>query len=589
VVQRKELAMEKKLSGEEHLFVANSLQALGFVLRDSHNPDQAEVMFREALGMRRKLLGNENPLVASSLYWLGTALSVQGKHAEAEAAYREALEIRRKLPIATQLQVANLLDSLGQEIRLQGKHADAEPLYREALAIRRKLLGNQHPDVAISLENLAYELRLQGKRAEGEALYREALAMRRRLLGNEHPSVATSFSYVISALREDGKLDEAEALLRDELVQVQTPGTNAPAQVSARLGFALYSLAGVRRERKSLNEARSLAEEAYTLYQRYPDWPELQRRQASWVLRLVLTDLGDSAGLEALELRKLNDLRARVSDLRARRPADDPQLAAACSELLGTLHLAKKFAEAEPLYRELLASREAMIPDDWRTFNTRSILGDCLLGQTNYAAAEPLLLSGYEGMKQREDKIPAASKRHVKETIQRLVKLYEATDQPEKAAEWKKKLAEFNQAEAENVYRELLPLRSKLSADDPQLAAALARLTQTLLAQGKFDVAESLARECLSIREKKLPDDWLTFNARSMLGTSLLLQTDYDAAEPLLISGYEGMRQRMDKIPAGSKRYVKETGQRLVQLYEATDKPEQAAEWKKKLADFNQP
>jgi len=52
-----------------------------------------------------------------------------------------------------------------------------------------------------------------------------------------------------------------------------------------------------------------------------------------------------------------------------------------------------------------------------------------------------LLLSGYEGMKQREDRIPAGSKPRVKEALQRLVQLYEATGQSEKATEWKKKLA----------------------------------------------------------------------------------------------------------------------------------------------------
>ena len=77
------------------------------------------------------------------------------------------------------------------------------------------------------------------------------------------------------------------------------------------------------------------------------------------------------------------------------------------------------------------------------------MLGGSLLGQKKYAEAEPLLLSGYEGMKQREDKIPATGKSRVKETLQRLVQLYESTGQSEKAAEWKKKLAEFDQTEAE--------------------------------------------------------------------------------------------------------------------------------------------
>ena len=52
-------------------------------------------------------------------------------------------------------------------------------------------------------------------------------------------------------------------------------------------------------------------------------------------------------------------------------------------------------------------------------------------------------------MKLREDKIPANGKPRLKETLQRLVQLYEAKGQSENPAEWNKKLTEFDQAEAE--------------------------------------------------------------------------------------------------------------------------------------------
>ena len=66
----------------------------------------------------------------------------------------------------------------------------------------------------------------------------------------------------------------------------------------------------------------------------------------------------------------------------------------------------RKWAEAETVLRECLAIREKAQPDDWSTFNTRSLLGGSLLGQKKFAEAEPLILAGYEGMKAREDKIP---------------------------------------------------------------------------------------------------------------------------------------------------------------------------------------
>ena len=79
-------------------------------------------------------------------------------------------------------------------------------------------------------------------------------------------------------------------------------------------------------------------------------------------------------------------------------------------------------------------------PDVWTTFNTRSLLGGSLLGQGKYAEAEPLIVSGYEGMKAREAKIPAPSKPRLHQAAERVVRLYEAWGKPDKVREWRAKL-----------------------------------------------------------------------------------------------------------------------------------------------------
>ena len=142
-------------------------------------------------------------------------------------------------------------------------------------------------------------------------------------------------------------------------------------------------------------------------------------------------------------------------------------------------------------------------------------------------------------------------------------------------------------AEAEAVARDALALGRRLLGDEhPRVAGSLAQFTSILLREKKYVEAEPPARECLAIRQKHIPDDWLAFNARSLLGGSLLGQEKYAEAEPLLLSGYEGMKQREDKIPPAGRPRLVETLQRLVQLYEATGRPDQAVEWKQKLAEF---
>ena len=62
------------------------------------------------------------------------------------------------------------------------------------------------------------------------------------------------------------------------------------------------------------------------------------------------------------------------------------------------------------------------------------------MGQKKYAGAEPLLLQGCKGMLQREMKIAAYDKKRLTEALERLVRLYEATNQPDKAGSWRRQL-----------------------------------------------------------------------------------------------------------------------------------------------------
>jgi eukaryotic-like serine/threonine-protein kinase len=87
-----------------------------------------------------------------------------------------------------------------------------------------------------------------------------------------------------------------------------------------------------------------------------------------------------------------------------------------------------------------LEIRAQAVSDDWSRFDATSQLGGALLGQRRYAEAEPLILAGYEGLKAREAKIPVPNKARRPEAVERVLKLYEAWGQTDKAAEWRKRL-----------------------------------------------------------------------------------------------------------------------------------------------------
>jgi hypothetical protein len=114
-------------------------------------------------------------------------------------------------------------------------------------------------------------------------------------------------------------------------------------------------------------------------------------------------------------------------------------------------------------------------------------------------------------------------------------------------------------------------------------AQELSGLGSNLFRQKKYADAESILRQCLTIVRKTQSDDWTTFDTESLLGGSLLGQEKYGAAEPLLLAGYAGLKQRAAQIPPKSKPRRTEALERLVQLYEATNKPDEAARWNKEL------
>jgi serine/threonine protein kinase/tetratricopeptide (TPR) repeat protein len=94
----------------------------------------------------------------------------------------------------------------------------------------------------------------------------------------------------------------------------------------------------------------------------------------------------------------------------------------------------------------------------------------------------------------------------------------------------------------------------------------LAMLGQTYQEAGRTGDAETTFRELLKVREGTEPDGWATFEARSLLGGALAAQKKYDDAGPLLVEGFEGLKQRYKRIPPRSRRdrFVK-TVNRLIQ------------------------
>ncbi|MBM4070233.1 MAG: tetratricopeptide repeat protein [Planctomycetes bacterium] len=105
-------------------------------------------------------------------------------------------------------------------------------------------------------------------------------------------------------------------------------------------------------------------------------------------------------------------------------------------------------ADAEPMLRESLAVRQKKMPSRWETFNVQRLLGGALACQKKYAEAEPLLLHGYTGLKERATMIrsPLTRTTFERQSLEWLVQLYEATNRPAETARWRKQLEAVRKA-----------------------------------------------------------------------------------------------------------------------------------------------
>lgn len=99
----------------------------------------------------------------------------------------------------------------------------------------------------------------------------------------------------------------------------------------------------------------------------------------------------------------------------------------------------------------------------------------------------------------------------------------------------------------------------------------------------RFWRLRNMACECLALSEKQFPDEqfpdeWPKFDAQSVLGGIPVARQADAGAEPLLLSGFQGLLLRADRIPAQNKPRLKQAGERLIQFHECCGKPDQATE-----------
>jgi serine/threonine-protein kinase len=370
---RTELAADPEVLAAVEASIGTSYLGLGLY-------DEALPLLEDAVRLRRTL-PDAGADLARSLGNLAILYRSRGELDKAEPVAREALELQRNQSPVDTVQLATLVDGLGQLMNSAGRYDEAEQLHREALALRRGVYGDVHEEIALSLNNLGVVLGQKGDWPAAEPLHLETLEITRKVHGAEHPDVAAAMSTLAFVLAEQKKYDAADTLYRQALDM----------------------------------RTRLLG----------PEHPDVAWN--TYYYATLLQDKGDYAS----SIRYAQQVLA----LRGRTLPESHAMIGSALQTAGRSYvLWGRPADGEPFLRESLDVRRRFLPTGhWLIASAESVLGECLVARREFRAAEPLLLNAYERLAE------ALGNDHerARETAQRLVSLYLATNRAADAARWR--------------------------------------------------------------------------------------------------------------------------------------------------------
>jgi tetratricopeptide (TPR) repeat protein len=276
-----------------------------------------------------------------------------------------------------------------------------------------------------AMARLAYEYRSAGKLDQAVPLLVKVLNFNKAKLGLYNPTTIQTAETLGRIYYYDmGQFEKAIPLYEDVLKYRKAKYGPANPQTLGAMGM----LGGAYKDAGRLKEAMAVLEEGAA--------------KAAWLMRDLL-DVYALAG----EHRKVIDMSLKqLAEVRKSKPKDTSTQA----DLLGRLGRAylaqKKWSDAELYLREWAAFWAKVPADNWTTFDAQSMLGASLLGQKKYADAEPLLLKGYEGLKEREKSLGPRDAPRLPEAIDRLIELYTATNKPDEAKKWRAERANYSKS-----------------------------------------------------------------------------------------------------------------------------------------------
>ncbi|WP_204152063.1 tetratricopeptide repeat protein [Leptolyngbya sp. CCY15150] len=336
--------------GENHLYVATSLNNLAELYRAQGNYAAAEPLFQQSLAIRETALGENHPDVATSLNNLANLYLDQGNYAAAQPLLEHSLSIYETTFESNHSEVASILNNLATLYHDQGDYISAELLYQRSLFIYETAFQANHPNMARVLNNLGGLYQDQGNYAAAEISYQQSLALLQASVNVNHPDIATLLINLASLYQDQGDYATAEPLLQQSLIILTAVlGVNHP-----RIAVSLDNLARVYLHQGKYEEAATFYERSLSILETALDENHPDVASSFNNLARLYQEQGNYAAAEPLYQRSLSIYETALGE-------NHPNVALSLNNLASLYQAQENTAAALPLLERAAESREAQL------------------------------------------------------------------------------------------------------------------------------------------------------------------------------------------------------------------------------------
>jgi serine/threonine-protein kinase len=366
-------------------------------------------------------LADQPQVRADVLMTIGRTYTTLGMFRESEQYLRDALDSSLNLNGEKHPTTVSSMIYLAVTLLYSGKPADAETLARRGLELGRDIFPKDDTRLAVALYTYGAILIRKGALQEAAPLMDEALGIFKLRQGDSEGYAIGCYTALGKIRQYSGDAEGAKSFYRQAIASGDTAASRQPMW----LGQALYEYGDLLIQSRDFREAEAVLRQSEEIYRK--ELGEISVPLGYIRNYLGLVYVGEEKYRKADEtLRSAREILAKTAT------KDDFYYQTATATLGWVLLRENQPVEAESLLREAWEIRKKTAPGQWLTANNESLIGECLLEEKRYAEAEPFLKAGYETLK------ILLGDKHQKtvEALQRLIKLYQKTNNAKLAAEY---------------------------------------------------------------------------------------------------------------------------------------------------------